>query len=608
MTEQGKPLSRRDRRAMEARAAATNPDATESLESAGDHPSPPTDGLSRRDRRRIERSQQPMETWTAEEEMIATGQLPAMTPEVIAQQEQIAKKKAAEAAADAAAAAAALGLAHGDDAPPAPADTDASTPPVRASAFGRVADAGTEPDDTASGDDVPEGRPAEVGGSDDSATDDSASGDSTSEDGDTGSDVPLEDAPHIDESAMAATDDTDAEMVPPEAGTTDGSESEHQPADESDDGADAEPSNETVAESDVAPHEDSDVASEVDGGEPDLATEQPLPGDDDGIPAAFRGMFPPGSLQARVMAARREEAAQAAAAPAARASSASSSDSLEEFRRLTAEAMAGIEGSAARAEAQAEPTDPQPEWGAPSEHAADDSSADAELDGSGDKIDAEDGESGVDADDVATEQNPWHAAPVLAATTSPPAGDVADARELDESPAETDAEPSTSSDGESLDADADAMPPKASFDDLIAAPEGEVPLAEQTVDPKAALPQASDENPTVEPSIWDSHPLNDTNATARELADAPSQAIPQPDFSKLAPATNPEHPAPFSPTAYTGGEPPLTTGSIEVARRKVPELHPAGGARHFRWAHIAVIGAIAFVLGVLVWNLAGQGS
>jgi len=114
--------------------------------------------------------------------------------------------------------------------------------------------------------------------------------------------------------------------------------------------------------------------------------------------------------------------------------------------------------------------------------------------------------------------------------------------------------------------------------------------------------------PAVEPSIWDSHPLHGTQTSGRELADAPSTAIPQPDFSKLAPVANPDHPAPFSPEIYTNAEPGLTTGSIEVARRKVPELHPAGGARHFRWAHIAVLGAIAFVLGVLVWNLAGFGS
>jgi len=57
--------------------------------------------LSRRDRRRLERLEQPMETWTAEEEMRHTGQTPTMTPEVIAQQEALARQRAAAAQQDA---------------------------------------------------------------------------------------------------------------------------------------------------------------------------------------------------------------------------------------------------------------------------------------------------------------------------------------------------------------------------------------------------------------------------------------------------------------------------------------------------------------------------
>ncbi len=596
MTEQGKPLSRRDRRAMEARAAATKSDATESMESAGDDPAPPTDGLSRRDRRRIERSQQPMETWTAEEEMIATGQLPAMTPEVIAQQEQIAKRKAADAAADAAAAAAALGLADGDDAPQAPVEVDESTPPVRESAFGRVAEADTTREDDVRNDDVR---------NDDVRND---------------SEVLQDVGPDIDELPDVESDDAESMSTEPE--TVAEPEPEPEPEPESEAEAEAEPfagsepqpaahsetDADVVEEPDAAPDAKFVAEAVAEDGEPDLAPDQPLPGDDDGIPAAFRGMFPPGSLQARAMAARREEAAQAAAGPSASEAHQPQGDSLEEFRRLTAEAMAGIEGSGARVVDQAAPTDSQPEWGEPTEQAGDDSGADAEVGDSGDGDVATGDGVNVLADDVATEQNPWRAAPVVAALDTENTADLADDQSVDEP--ETDvpaADVDESSDSQSLDAEPKQMPPQASFDDLIAAPDDEVPLAEMTVDPDAPLPKSDEVNPAVAPSIWDSHPLNDTNATARELADAPSQAIPQPDFSKLAPATNPEHPAPFSPTAYSSGEPPLTTGSIEVARRKVPELHPAGGARHFRWAHIAVIGAIAFVLGVLVWNLAGQG-
>jgi hypothetical protein len=57
--------------------------------------------LSRRDRRRLERLEQPMETWTAEEEQRHTGQVPTMTPEVIAQQEALARQRAAAAQQDA---------------------------------------------------------------------------------------------------------------------------------------------------------------------------------------------------------------------------------------------------------------------------------------------------------------------------------------------------------------------------------------------------------------------------------------------------------------------------------------------------------------------------
>ncbi len=42
-----------------------------------------------------------MESWTAEEEMIATGQIPAMTPERIAEQERLAREAAQKAAEDA---------------------------------------------------------------------------------------------------------------------------------------------------------------------------------------------------------------------------------------------------------------------------------------------------------------------------------------------------------------------------------------------------------------------------------------------------------------------------------------------------------------------------
>ena len=106
------PLSRRARRTFEEEAAdrAALQESTfgaaqgltsgeiRSLENERDA------ALSRRDRRRKDRLNHPLEAWTAEEEMLATGQIPAMTPERIAEQERISRDKAARAADEAQAA------------------------------------------------------------------------------------------------------------------------------------------------------------------------------------------------------------------------------------------------------------------------------------------------------------------------------------------------------------------------------------------------------------------------------------------------------------------------------------------------------------------------
>ncbi|MCR6712984.1 MAG: hypothetical protein NVV57_09965 [Demequina sp.] len=92
MTEAAQPLSRRERRAMEEAARAAEGEVTQALPVAGE---PETVSiLSRRERRRLERLANPLETWTEEEELIATGQMPAMTPEVIAEQERLAAERA----------------------------------------------------------------------------------------------------------------------------------------------------------------------------------------------------------------------------------------------------------------------------------------------------------------------------------------------------------------------------------------------------------------------------------------------------------------------------------------------------------------------------------
>jgi hypothetical protein len=105
------PLSRRARRTFEEEAAdraaleGASPEFAHGL-SSGEVKAIEDEraALSRRDRRRMERLNHPLEAWTAEEEMLATGQIPAMTPARIAEQERISRDKAERAAEEATAA------------------------------------------------------------------------------------------------------------------------------------------------------------------------------------------------------------------------------------------------------------------------------------------------------------------------------------------------------------------------------------------------------------------------------------------------------------------------------------------------------------------------
>lgn len=96
-------LSRRARRAQEGHSEPETDAFAVAGPGTGGIPLTNPDGmpLSRKERRRLERLIHPVETWTAEEEMIATGQIPTLTPEVIAEQERIAREKAAQLQAEA---------------------------------------------------------------------------------------------------------------------------------------------------------------------------------------------------------------------------------------------------------------------------------------------------------------------------------------------------------------------------------------------------------------------------------------------------------------------------------------------------------------------------
>jgi hypothetical protein len=119
----------------------------------------------------------------------------------------------------------------------------------------------------------------------------------------------------------------------------------------------------------------------------------------------------------------------------------------------------------------------------------------------------------------------------------------------------------------------------------------------------AAAAPLADEQPA--PSLWDSHPLINPGASpVRELPAEPvQQELPRPDLSALL--NTQANPTVGQQAQSRSTEPLTSTGAIP---QRVVEPQAGGGTRHFRWAHLAVIGAIAFVLGVLAWNIARSGS
>jgi len=449
MSDAAQPLSRRERRAMEEAARAAEGDETQALPIA-----PETESVvSRRERRRMERLAHPVETWTAEEEMIATGQMPAMTPEVIAEQERIAREKAAQADADARAAAA--------DVQP-------------------TAHAVIEP--------MPEAQP---------------------------------------EAEQAAQPEAEPEAEPEQ----------------------------TAAEPEL----------EYDGG----------------IPADLRHLFPSGSLQARAF-----EAAQAQAAPVPTPLEPVSTDAVEEIRRLSQEAMAGLSRAAAdasAAEAGNERDTAEPKAAAPQA-----------------------------PESVATEpepapepeQAPYTQASVVEAAEGVDVEALWNAPTVDE-PVRTPIFPEALASSETVD------PAPLQFEPAEPAPVESAPAqnvqnaqnAPVTPERAAVTPLWGAPAPAAQAgsSLWDTHPLTHPGGTpVRELpTEAVKHELPRPDLTTLL-ATQ--------ATPVVGRPAATSTETTGAILRPLPEPQAGGGARHFRWAHLAVIGAIAFVLGVVAWNIARSGS
>lgn len=460
MTDGARPLSRKERRALEQQRPAEG-DATQALPVT-----PETlDNLTRRERRRLERLERPMEIWTAEEEMIATGQIPAMTPEVIAEQERLARERAAQADAEARAAAEQMGIATPDRGVPAAKETPTATQP--------------EP----------------------------------------------EPGPH-----------TEPEPDPsphPEP------EPEHVPQPD--------------PVSDPQPAEEPAEAPEVSATDPNE------------IPEAFRNMFPPGSLQARAMGTMNEPTSLKPA-----------DDAVDEIRRLTQEAMAGISrattGQVPLADSADEADHVEASEPAPVGEVPPESMEFVSTDGVPELPE------GVDVEAL------WAAS---ADVQSLPHDD--EPFELSDVPFVGDVSTPVPTGGEDAE---EAAPVWNTLVPATAYPH------ERSLDQAPVTSPVS--APTPMPSLWYTHPLaNASAAPVRELEpQTPTQDLPKPDLSALL----------ATPAAPHVSAPAPVTGATPIVSKSEALPPAAAGARHFRWAHLAVIGAIAFLLGVLAWNIARSGS
>ncbi|GMA34361.1 hypothetical protein [Demequina litorisediminis] len=514
---------------------------------------PATDGLnlSRRERRRIERLEHPVETWTAEEEMLATGQIPAMTPARIAEQEKIEREAAEAAQRDAETAAQArLERQHGGVvnavAVESAEEVDAPQEAPRRTSLLPAAEAQVEPE--------PEPEPEAV--------------------------VEPEPDPEPEPEAVVEPEPEPEAVVEPEP--------------------EPEPEPEAVVEPEPEPEAEAVAATEP---EPEVESASPLGMPPGMSPEMFAALFPPGSLQRKAMEQQARDAAEDA------------SPSPEREPEPEPEPLV-------EAEPEPEPVfdaepeslvslDPQVEKEA--EHAAEElQAADADVLSVDDTtLVIDDAEAEAQRDDQAF---PWiatsaAAGAALGAAVHTPAEPVAQ-------PVISEPSPVTSwTAQEPLERTPDAaegiVAEQPSFDAILGT--GAIPVApsdttevEGTAPVDAAAFAPVDVAPA--PSMWEAHPLSTAalpQVQVQEQVDIDedeleSEPLPRPDLSGVRPLSA-VHTGEFPPVE------PVPTGQIEVERRERPELGPAGGARHFGWAQVAVLGAVAFVLGVVVWNVAGMG-
>lgn len=579
MTDDGRFLSRRERRAQQQREAGNAPANTDALEVEPISESIPThapDGrlLSRRERRRLERMRQPMETWTAEEEMIATGQIPAMTPERIAEQEKLARERAAQAQREAEAASAELQGLMGHPAVTS-GQEGAESPDQPAWA----------PTSSASEEDSADPQPHNLweppAAGEQGAEDVPGSADATDTAGSFDQAPPADSSPPARTSLIAAVAADVTPSVPPDAGEPAAShdQADEQTPPEPEDQAQAPMTFEPAPQSEEKTEPEAQVQdSPAEEGAPSAPSAPAVPGMPPGMsPEMFASLFPPGSLQRRLMEDQ-------AAAEAGEEPTSEPEDAAAEIRRLTQEAVAGLDAATSRTDADSAVTDT----------AAQD--------------EAETPTFSIPTFEPANE--PEQAPPSWGAQQAPSVEEPEPSTSSPSTPAPS--APSVSHDAP-FEAILGDHPETAAFDQFAAGvrdfgspqfgavspdatPQTQVPAQDA---PGAASAPGQDEPAPVSSSPWGEHPLSKVDREAPELPEMPPvQSVPQPDLSSVGFRPQPAHSGPVPIVE------PVPTGQIEVPPRERPELTAADVPRSFKWAHLAVFGAVGLLLGVIVWQVA----
>ncbi|MDN4472414.1 hypothetical protein [Demequina zhanjiangensis] len=666
MTDAGAPLSRRERRERERRNAAPEFDdlATGETEARGGEGRT----LSRRERRALERTMHPMETWTAEEEMLATGQLPAMTPDVIAAEERNARERAEQAALEAQATSSELSRAdiereraraagqlpesEGPErlstALPSPsADTEPAPEPAAPQAPGMSSPAPqSEQQSAAPAFSWPEPQSPSPANAPAAATSEpftwpaapeapqSAPGTSEPDVQGQAPAWPTPDSESVlpQPPAQAPAPVVETEVTPPaessrqrftglsrptpEAATSPAEASyvpeathggEQAPgAHDVESAASAEPVAPTTASPGDAP------ASQESADDPAADSAAPTgvaEADPGALPDILKDLFPAGSPQARMMEEGAAYARAQAEHPVARTpiplpETATPADSEPARDAQPEEPVAAGEPAVADEPAETIAADPQAAVAPPEAQQSQPTPTStptqapraedpaAEMRRLADEAMANLMNAGTSLDSHTVDDAARAAGEAMAESR----GEVAPHdRELPEglfhdapaTPTPATAQPFVNLHGDS--STTQVLPPVA-------------PFGQSAVEP------AESATGTVAPS-WEQGNLQPATPAGFNPDDyVPSSDIPLPDLSALEQAAHPN----TASGANGSGEIPYVaapvTDGIEVPRREVPQLQPGHGARDMHWAHFLVIGAVAFVLGLLVYQLAGLGS